>query len=208
MEEINRMPRTPLPKPRLSSDMILRIASTAGLLLTIVLVLIGWRYGIFASQETFAAFIRSMGWLSIPVFIVIQAIQVVIPILPAAIGCSVGVIVYGSVWGFVYNYVGICAGSIIAFLLARTYGLPLVRRMTAKKQFDKYAKFLNHGKAFDRMFAIAIFAPVAPDDLLCYLAGLTPMSLKRFTTVLLLGKPLAIFLYSAGLTALLTFFWH
>lgn len=208
MQEINRMPRTPLTEPQISSDRILRVASTAGLLLTVLLVLIGWRHGIFSSQQTFAAFIRSLGWMSIPVFIVVQAIQVVIPILPAAIGCSVGVIVYGAVWGFVYNYVGICAGSIIVFLLARTYGLPLVRRMTAKKQFDKYAKFLDCGKAFDRMFTIAIFAPVAPDDLLCYLAGLTPMSLRRFTAIILLGKPLAIFLYSAGLTALLTFFWH
>lgn len=211
MEDITTM-RKPLPTPpkppQPSADLLLRTVSILGLALTVVLVLIGWKQGIFATQDTFAAFIQGLGWGSIPVFIVIQAIQVVIPILPAAVGCSVGVIVYGPVWGFVYNYVGICAGSIIAFLLARTYGLPLVKRLVAKKQFEKYSKFLECGKGFTRMFTIAIFAPVAPDDLLCYLAGLTPMSLKKFTLIILLGKPLAIFLYSAGLTALLTFFWH
>lgn len=208
--EDTKIMRKRITPPRLhpTSDLILRTASIAGLLITIVLVLVGWQYGIFETQDTFAAFILGLGWVSIPVFIIVQAIQVIIPILPAAIGCSVGVIVYGPVWGFVFNYIGICLGSVIAFLLARTYGLPLVRRLVAKKQFEKYAKLLDCGKAFNRIFTIAIFAPVAPDDLLCYLAGLTPMSLKKFTLIILLGKPLAIFLYSAGLTAILTFFWH
>ncbi|MCB6365433.1 TVP38/TMEM64 family protein [Intestinibacillus massiliensis] len=197
-----------LPRRGVPSDMILHIVSTGGLIATIVLVLVGWRYGIFDSQATFSNFMMQLGWLAIPAFIAIQAVQVIIPILPAAIGCSVGVIVFGPVWGFVYNYVGICIGSIIAFLLARSYGLPLVRRMVPQKQYEKYNGWLTRGKAFDRFFAIAIFAPVAPDDLLCYLAGLTPMSLRKFTAIILLGKPFAIFLYSAGLTALVTFFWH
>lgn len=208
MENINRMKKPLLPRRSVTGDLMLRICSTTGLIATIVLVLIGWRYGIFASQDTFAQFMLGLGWLAIPAFIIIQVVQVIIPILPAAIGCSVGVIVFGPFWGFVYNYIGICIGSIIAFLLARAYGLPLVRRMVSEKQFEKYQGWLSRGKAFDRFFTIAIFAPVAPDDLLCYLAGLTPMSLRKFTAIILLGKPLAIFLYSAGLTAIVTFFWH
>lgn len=209
MEDLKAMPRPILPPRRRASERVLRSASLIGLIVTVLLVLIGWRFGIFASQDTFAAFILSLGWGSIPIFILLQAVQVVIPILPAAIGCSVGVIVYGPVWGFIYNYIGICLGSVIAFLLARSFGLPLVRRMVPEKQFQKYSSYLDErSKLFDRMFTIAIFAPVAPDDLLCYLAGLTKMSLKKFTVIILLGKPLAIFLYSAGLTALLTVFWH
>ena len=44
-----------------------------------------------------------------------------------------------------------------------------------------------------KAFAAAIFFPVAPDDLLCYLAGLTEMRLGKFVLIILLGKPLSIF---------------
>ena len=208
MENVNNMKKPLLVRKDPSADLLVRICSVTGLAVTIALVLIGWYYGIFRSQATFAAFIQSLGRMAIPVFIIIQAVQVVIPILPAAIGCSVGIIVFGPAWGFVYNYIGICAGSVIAFLLARSYGLPLVRMMVPQKQFEKYHDWLSRGKAFDRLFTVAIFSPIAPDDLLCYLAGLTPMTLRKFTAIILLGKPLAIYLYSVGLTAIISFFWH
>ena len=43
----------------------------------------------------------------------------------------------------------------------------------------------------------------APDDLLCYIAGLTKMTLKKFTAIILLGKPGSILLYSLGLTGIM-----
>ena len=49
------------------------------------------------------------------------------------------------------------------------------------------------------MYALLIFLPVAPDDFLCYLAGVSRMRLTRFTTIILLGKPAAILMYSMGL---------
>lgn len=208
MENIKNMKKPLFPRKELPADLMLRICSMSGLLASIILVAVGWHYGIFKSQATFSGFIQGLGWMAVPAFILIQAVQVIIPILPGAIGCGVGVIIFGPVWGFIYNYLGICAGSIAAFLLAHSYGLPLVRKMVPNKQFDKYNSWLSRGKAFDRFFTIAIFSPVAPDDLLCYLAGLTPMRLRKFTAIILLGKPLAIFLYSIGLTAVVSFFWH
>ncbi|MEG0792254.1 MAG: TVP38/TMEM64 family protein, partial [Lachnospiraceae bacterium] len=56
------------------------------------------------------------------------------------------------------------------------------------------------------VFAVLIFMPVAPDDLLCYLAGTTEMKLSTFLSIIVLGKPMSIFLYSVGLTAVLRFF--
>lgn len=49
---------------------------------------------------------------------------------------------------------------------------------------------------------LAIFLPCAPDDLLCMLAGLTHMSLKKFVLIILLGKPLSLIAYSYGLMQL------
>lgn len=50
--------------------------------------------------------------------------------------------------------------------------------------------------------------PVAPDDFLCYLAGTTNMTWKQFVTVIFLGKPFSIALYSLGLTTLFQVIFH
>ena len=58
---------------------------------------------------------------------------------------------------------------------------------------------LSQGKKFEIFFAICIFLPFAPDDLLCFLAGLTEMSYKKFITIILLGKLPVIIGYSISL---------
>ena len=66
------------------------------------------------------------------------------------------------------------------------------RCSSARKQLDKYDDWTTDASRYQRLFALAIFSPVAPDDFLCYLAGTTTMSWKSFTTIILLGKPFAI----------------
>ena len=46
---------------------------------------------------------------------------------------------------------------------------------------------------------VILFGPCAPDDFLCMLAGLTKMSWKRFSAIILLGKPGSIAIYSLAL---------
>ncbi|MCI8401093.1 MAG: TVP38/TMEM64 family protein [Lachnospiraceae bacterium] len=169
------------------------------------LAVMGWfawycyRQGIFQSQDALEGFLHGFGFWAPVIFTLVQGIQVVLPILPGAIGCLAGVLVFGPVWGFIYNYIGICVGSLCAFLLARRFGAPFVRSISNPKTYEKYIGWLEKGNRFDRFFALAIFLPVAPDDFLCYLAGLTRMSFKKMTLIILLGKPASIALYSLGL---------
>ena len=187
-----------------TSKILLNASTITGIIIMILYILYCINQGIFASQDAFNNYIIRIGIWGPIFFILIQAIQVVIPILPGAIGCVVGVIAFGPIYGFIYNYVGISIGSIAAFLLSKNYGIHLVKSMVKPKTFDKYVGWLEKGKKFDKLFAFAIFMPVAPDDFLCYLAGITPMSLRKFTTIIILCKPCSIFLYSIGLTSLMT----
>ena len=159
----------------------------------------GYSSGIFMDQYKMGVFLSKSGIMAPIVFILIQAIQVVIPILPGAVGCLFGVIFFGTVKGFLFSYVGICIGSILAFMLSRNLGKEFVQKMTSKIFYEKYNKYLEKENQFEKIFAILIFLPVAPDDFLCSLAGISKMSLKKFTIIILLGKPLAIMLYSFGL---------
>ena len=168
---------------------------------TIAFIVYGLKTGIFYDAESLKKFIAGFGIIGALVFVVFQAVQVVFPVLPGGIGCLGGVLIYGAYKGFVYNYVGICIGSIAAFLIAKYYGRPLLHKLFSEKLQEKYMKWVDN-RHFDKLFALAIFLPVAPDDFLCYLAGTTKMTLTKFTAIILLGKPLAIAAYSLGLTTL------
>ena len=81
-------------------------------------------------------------------------------------------------------------------------GKPLLPLLFSQKTIDRYSRWAEEKDRFSRLFALAIFLPVAPDDFLCYLAGTTDMTWRRYTAIILLGKPFAISLYSLGLTAI------
>lgn len=182
---------------RVNTRVFLNLCTAAGLLCCAMIVFYGWRHELFTSEDALRAYITGFGALGALVFVTFQAVQVVIPILPGGLGCLAGVLLFGPWLGFVYNYVGICIGSVAAFLLAKQYGRPLLTAMFRPATLTKYEAWTS--RRFDALFAAAIFFPLAPDDLLCYLAGTTPMRLGRFSTIILLGKPAAIALYSLGL---------
>lgn len=174
------------------------LLSAAGILACGAFVVYGLREGLFTSQEAMTQFLAGFGIWGPLVFVAVQAVQVVVPILPGGVSCLVGVLLFGPVWGFVYNYVGICIGSALAFLIARRLGMAAVERAAGNQKIGKYLKWMENG-SFDRLFAFAIFFPAAPDDLLCYLAGVTRMRFGKFLLIILLGKPMSIALYSLGL---------
>lgn len=176
--------------------------SLAGFLLSVILALWGWKTGVLTSQERMQALVHSCGAAGWLLFVLFQAVQVVVPVLPGGLGCLAGVLLFGPVWGFVYNYVGICLGSLAAFAVARSCGKPLLSVLFPEKLIQKYSHWAEERDRFARLFAWAIFLPVAPDDFLCYLAGTTEMAWRRYTAIILLGKPCAIALYSLGLTVL------
>lgn len=179
---------------------VLQAASFTGFALCVLAALWGWKTGVLTSQERMQALVSSAGPVGALLFTVFQAVQVVVPILPGGLGCLAGVLLFGPVWGFIYNYVGICIGSLIVFAVARNCGRPLLSLLFSEKTIQKYGRWAEEKDRFARLFAWAIFLPVAPDDFLCYLAGTTDMTWRRYAAIILLGKPFAIALYSLGLT--------
>ena len=178
----------------------LQVVSFTGFALCLLVALWGWQTGVLTSQERLQALVAGCGVAGVLLFTAFQAVQVVVPILPGGLGCLAGVLLFGPVWGFVYNYIGICIGSLLAFAVARNCGKPLLSLLFSEKTIQRYSHWTEEKGRFARLFALAIFLPVAPDDFLCYLAGTTEMSWGRYTAIILLCKPFAIALYSLGLT--------
>ena len=162
-------------------------------------VIYGLKSGIFTDRAMMEELVSRGGIWGPITFMIIQIVQVVVPVIPGGITCAVGVVVFGPWYGLLYNYIGIVAGSCINFYLARRYGQCLVKFFVKEETYNKYITWLEKGKKFDKFFAAAIFFPCAPDDVLCMIAGLTKMSWKKFSAIILLGKPASIAAYSMAL---------
>ena len=154
--------------------------------------------GDFDSIESFQRYIRHFGLFS-PLFLTaIQAAQVVLPVLPGFLGCAAGAVMFGCFKGFLCNYIGISLGSAAAFLLSRTYGTRIISALFKGEKYDRWAKRAASSKSFAVLLFIATLLPLFPDDFLCYLAGLTEMSARKFILIIVLGKPWCILAYSFG----------
>lgn len=166
------------------------------LLLTGLFLLKGYLDGQFRTMESFRAYVESFGLLAPLMLVVIQALQVVLPVLPGFFGCIVGAGMFGAMGGFWCNYIGISAGSIIAFLLAKRFGVRLVQCMVPMEKYDSLVAWVNRRRSYTVVLFLSILLPLAPDDFLCYFSGLTGMSTKKFTWIILSAKPWCILGYS------------
>ncbi len=179
------------------------IVAAAVLLGATILIALAYHNGLFASPRAMRAFIAKHSTLAPLLFMAIQTSQVIFPVVPGGLTQVAGVLLFGPVWGFVYNYISICIGSIADFWIARSLGKDMVIAAGGRQLFDKYSHYLDDHNRFVKIFTVAIFLPFAPDDFLCMLAGITKMKFRTFLTILLIGKPFTILMYSMGMAKLM-----
>ncbi len=165
------------------------------LLISGIFMIKGYFDGHLESVETLQAYISTFGILAPLTLILIQALQVILPVLPGFLGCIVGAGMFGAFGGFWCNYIGISAGSIIAFLLARRFGSGIVKQMFPADKYEAVVKWVTQKKSYTAVLFLAILLPLAPDDFLCYFSGLTGMSTKKFTWIIIVAKPWCILAY-------------
>lgn len=150
----------------------------------------------FAVGGTFQAYLVKLGILAPCLFILIQIVQVVYPVIPGGLTCVLGHVVFGPFLGFIYNTVCIFIGSLVSFMLARKYGAQFAKIFVSDDTYNKYIPCLDKGKYFERFLAAAFILPGFPDDFLCMVAGLGKMSLRKFTAIFLLAKPVTLYIYT------------
>ncbi len=183
-----------------SKETIVKYTATAFLavllLISAIFMISGWRNGHFDSFDSFRTYIISFGVWAPIILTLIQALQVVIPVLPGFLGCIVGAALFGAAGGFWTNYIGISLGSIVAYWLARWFGINIIEKMFSLKKYEPYIEKIQKSKSYTTLLFLSILLPLAPDDFLCYFSGLINMPAKKFTAIILLAKPWCILFYS------------
>ena len=119
----------------IQAKQILCCLSLIGLVICAILAVWAWQSGLLTSQQAMSDFVKKAGFWGPALFLLLQAVQVVIPILPGGISCLAGVLIFGPWLGFLINYLGICAGSMMAFLIARHFGRPVLGCLFQQEQF-------------------------------------------------------------------------
>jgi uncharacterized membrane protein YdjX (TVP38/TMEM64 family) len=138
-------------------------------------------------NQKLAAFIESFHQYDDLVFIVIQIFQVLVAgAIPAEISGFIGGYLYGPVVGTIYSTIGLSIGSWLAFILARVFGMALVRRIVNPIVLDRYDHFIE---ARGPLVCFILFLiPGFPKAALCYIIGLSQMNIWTFIAVSTVGR--------------------
>lgn len=166
--------------------------AVAVLALLVVVVLLRPHWSLLADAETLRQYVAGFGAWAPLVFVVLQAVQVLVAPIPGQVLAVVAGYLFGPWWGTLYNMLGITLGSTLAFWLSRRYGRSYAERMfddAALETFDAVAD--SHGLL---VLFVLFLIPGLPDDVICFAGGLTSIPLRRLVLVAVVGRAPAFFL--------------
>jgi uncharacterized membrane protein YdjX (TVP38/TMEM64 family) len=141
---------------------------------------------LYLDKDFMGATLRQWGVLAPIVFIVIQALQVIIAPIPGEVTGLLGGFVFGQWLGFFYSTVGLTAGSLFAFWIGRRLGAPYVRQLVSAQAWERMG-FIVEAEGAILCFVIYLI-PGLPKDIVCYLFGLSPMPFWVFGVVSTIGR--------------------
>ncbi len=155
-------------------------------------------FDIMRDEELLEDFLRKSGWWMYIIFVLLQFLQVVLLPIPSTVTVVAGAALFGPLIGSLLSLLGIVIGSLVAFLIGRYAGIRVVSWLIGKETLEKWLKKI---KGKDKLLLSAMFLlPVFPDDVLCFVAGMSSMSLVFFLAVIAVSRVLAIFTTSYSIT--------
>lgn len=126
------------------------------------------------------------GWLAPAVFIVIQALQVILSPVPGEATGILGGYLFGLAMGFVYSTAGLTVGTMAAFWIGRWLRAPFLRRYVGDDIWKRLG-FIVEAEGAILAFVIYLI-PGFPKDIISYLFGISPMPAWVFAVVSTLGR--------------------
>lgn len=131
------------------------------------------------TKEQLQKQIASFGSLGPIIFIVVSFLQVSFIPIPGSITILAGNYLFGPWLSYLYSFIGMFLGSLFAFFLGRVIGKRYVNWIVGDKQtVDYYLKKLK-GKESVVLFFMFLL-PMFPDDILCSITGIMPISWSLF----------------------------
>lgn len=148
-------------------------------------------FEIVKNAETLQSFIGRAGvWMPI-IYILFQFLQVVILPIPGIVSTLAGIALFGVFQTAIYSLIGIWFGSILAFYIGRKFGKKVVTWLIGADTLEKWQAKIKGKDNF--VLTIMFLLPLFPDDILCFIAGLSMMSQRFFLIMMTVCRILAVF---------------
>ncbi len=141
----------------------------------------------FSSARALRDWVSQRGVVAPLAFMAIQAIQVILFMIPGEVPQIAGGYLFGIWKGALLSIAGILIGSLVSFFLARLLGVPFVHALFPKRQVERVEKFLDSPRSKVAFFLLFVI-PGIPKDILCYVAGLSPMRFAFFIAISFIGR--------------------
>ena len=130
--------------------------------------------------------LRDWGLLAPILFMLLQALQVIVSPIPGEATGFLGGYLFGEALGLVYSTIGLTFGSVVAFWIGRWLGEHYVRKVVSKETWERLGFIIEAEGAI--LCFIVYLIPGLPKDIMCYLFGISPMPLWVFALVSALGR--------------------
>ena len=193
----------------MKSKHFLRSISFIVLLLVILISPFFWDIASYFNPEQIERWLVNAGGFAPFLYMVVMALAVIfspIPSLPLDIAAGA---FFGVFLGTVYSVTGAFIGANISFIIARLLGRQFIERF-----LGGHVNFCSvcSDKVLTKIVLFSRLLPVVSFDVISYGAGLTKMSLKKFSLATVIGMiPLtfiynyfgSIFVFGKGLTVIL-----
>lgn len=120
------------------------------------------------------------------ILIIIQYLQLLFAPIPGTVASVLAGALFGPWLGALYSMIGAMLGSLTVFVLSRKLGRPFVERFAKKEALAKMDYMAE--KAGVAVFFIIFLLPVLPDDIVCYIAGLSKIPIRTLMFISFVGR--------------------
>ncbi len=143
------------------------------------------------SIQALQNYIDGFGPTAVIIFIVFSFLQVVILPVPGSVTVAAGVALFGPLECALYSFIGILTGSLVAFAIGRWIGYKAVCWIVGKDDIDKWLSKIK-GKDY-LILSLMFLLPLFPDDVLCFVAGLSSMTWGYFIIMIIITRLISCF---------------
>jgi len=151
------------------------------------LFLVGWYIGVpmirlAKDPQAFREWVDASGAAGRILFVGMVIIQVLVAFIPGEPVELAAGYAFGVLEGSLLTMAGFLIGSWIIFILVRRFGVKLVEVFFPKEKILQIG-FLKNPKKAQVLSFILMMIPGTPKDFLSYFAGLTPLTLRQWLTI-------------------------
>ena len=165
---------------------LLLIAIVAGIPLYIYFFQGDWLKQ-FEGFDDVVAYLQRYKWESVPIYIGLQVLQIVISVIPGQVFQFAAGYLYSFFPALLFSICGAFIGTTLSFYLAKMLGRDFVHLFFGREKTLEYVQKLNSKQAYMIVFILYLI-PGLPKDVVSYAAGVSEMKFKPFILLSLTGR--------------------